>query len=62
MEYNHTREAGKHSKNASTQKSKGSKTISWTSRLLQKIHPQVRGYLKSLNTSNKKGCRIQMDP
>ena len=57
-----TREARKHSKNACTQKPKRSKTISWTSRLLQKVRPQIHGYLKSFNTSNKEGCRIQIDP
>ena len=44
------------------QKPKESKTISWTSRLLQKICPQIRRYLKSFNAPNEEGCRIQMDP
>ena len=32
-----------------------------TSRLLQKILPQICRYLKSSNTSNEKGCGIQVD-
>ena len=40
---------------------KGSETIPWTRRILQKICPQICGHLKSSNTPNKKGRRIQMD-
>ena len=43
-------------------KPKGSETISQTSRLLQKICPQMCRYFKSFNTPNKKGHGIQMDP
>ena len=38
------------------------KTISWPSRLLQKIRPQICGHLKGTNTFNKKIHRIQVDP
>ena len=41
---------------------KCSETISWTGRLLQKICPQIYKHFKSLNTSNKEGCGIQMGP
>ena len=51
---------GKYSKNASTQKPKGSETISWTSRLLQKICLQIRRYFESFNTPNKEVHGIQM--
>ena len=53
-------ETRKHSQNASTKKPKRSETISRTSRLLQKIRPQICEHLKSTNTSNEKGCRIQV--
>ena len=56
-----TRETQKHSQNASTKKPKGSETISRISRLLQKICSQICRHLKSTNTFNQKGCRIQMD-
>ena len=38
------------------------KTISWPSRLLQKICPQICRHLKGTNTFNEKGRRIQVDP
>ena len=51
----------KHSQNASSKEPKGSETIPWTRRILQKICPQICGHLKSSNTPNKKGRGIQMD-
>ena len=56
-----TRETRKHSQNASTKKPKRGETIPRTSRLLQKIRPQICRYLKSFNTPNEKGCGIQVD-
>ena len=56
------REIGKHSQNASTKESKGSETVSRTSRLLQKICTQICRYLKGVDTSNEKRRRIQVDP
>ena len=55
------RETRKHSEDASPKKPKGSETIPWTRRLLQKICPQIRRHLKSPNTLNQKGHGIQMD-
>ena len=43
----------KYSKNASTEKSKRSKTGPWTCRLLQKICSQIHRHFESPNTSNK---------
>ena len=43
-------------------KPKRSETISRTSRLLQKIRPQICRHLKCTNTLNEKGHRIQVDP
>ena len=40
---------------------KGSETVPWTRRILQKICPQICRHFKSSNTLNKKGRRIQMD-
>ena len=37
---------------------KGSETIPWPSRLLQKIRSQIRRHFKSTNTLNKKGHRV----
>ena len=56
-----TRKTRKYSQNASTKKPKGSKTVSWTSRLLQKTRSQICRHLKSTNSPNQKGCRILMD-
>ena len=56
------REAREHSKNASTKKPKGSETDPQTCRLLQKVCTQILRYIKSTNTSDKEGCRVQMDP
>ena len=56
-----TRKTRKHRQNASTKKSKRSKTIPLTSRILQKIHSKICGYFTSANTPNQKRCRIQMD-
>ena len=58
-----SRETGKHSQNVSTQEPKGSKTISWLSRLLQKIRTQIHRHLQSSDTPNIKGCgKVEMDP
>ena len=51
----------KYSQDASTKKSKGGKTVSWTSGLLQKICSQICRHLKSTNPFNQKGCGIQME-
>ena len=51
----------KYSQDASTKKLKGGETVSWTSRLLQKICSQICRHLKSTNSFNQKGCGIQMD-
>ena len=56
------RETRKHSQNASTKEPKGSETISCFRRLLPKICTQMRRHLKSTDTPNKKGYRVQMDP
>ena len=55
------RETRKHSQNASSKEPKGSETVPWTRRILQKICPQICRHFKSSNTLNEKGCRIQMD-
>ena len=57
-----TRKTRKHSQDASIQKPKRSETVPWPSRLLQKICSQIHRHLKSTNTSNKEGRRIQVDP
>ena len=55
------RETRKHSQNASPKEPKGSETVPWTCRILQKISPQICRHFKSSNTLNKKGRGIQMD-
>ena len=55
------RKTRKHSQNASAKEPKGSETVPWTRRILQKICPQICRHFKSSNTLNKKGHRIQMD-
>ena len=55
------RKTRKYSQDASTKKPKGGKTVSQTSRLLQKIYSQICRHLKSTNSFNQKGCGIQMD-
>ena len=55
------RKTRKHSQNASSKEPKGSETVPWTRRLLQKICPQICRHFKSSNTPNEKGRRIQMD-
>ena len=56
-----TRETRKYSQNASTKEPKGSETISWPSRLLQKVCSQICRHFKSTYTLDKKGCRVQVD-
>ena len=61
MAFNPSRKTRKHSQNASPKEPKGSETVPWTHRILQKICPQICRHFKSSNTLNKKGRRIQMD-
>ena len=56
------RETQKHSQNASSKEPKGSETVPWTCRILQKICPQICRHFKSSNTLNKKDVEFKWTP
>ena len=57
-----TRKPRKYSQDASTKKPKGGKTISWTSRILQKIWLQIRRHIKSANSLNQQDVEFKWTP